>query len=531
LNARLAIVFLLAVLLPVALLAWVGAKVVRQSTAEEQRQLEEGLTETYRAELRQTRARLAETIAGIERELLNLLDQPLGDAGEIRDLGRNLRLARQIFVLDATSRFVHPPPQRDLRTDAERGFYSRLESIWQEGEPLFLGGDAYDSSTQSKPQWFSWFWGDGVNFILWRPDPDRARIVGVEVDRMAMLADLVGSLPDSGGNDGSLRQLVDTSGRVIYQWGNAALDGETEAGVELPLAAPLGMWRLRHLADPALAITAGQLGRRASAGIVTALATGAVLVLVLAAYLFQVYRRQMRDAERRVSFVNQVSHELKTPLTNIRMYAELAGERAANLGDESAPLQRHLGIVVDESHRLGRLINNVLAFAKESRGEIHLRKAPAVADDVIGTTLELFRPALEKKGFSVEFTPGAPDIVSLDTDALEQILANLFGNVEKYAAAGKWLGIRSSAAHGITTIAVKDLGPGIPRNQRERVFGAFARLGDHLTEGVSGTGIGLTISRQLARLHGGDLTLEEASGGPGCCFHLSLATPAPETVP
>jgi signal transduction histidine kinase len=117
--------------------------------------------------------------------------------------------------------------------------------------------------------------------------------------------------------------------------------------------------------------------------------------------------------------------------------------------------------------------------------------------------------------------------VHLDPDVLGQILANLLGNVEKYAAAGGRVDLASTQAGDRTTLRVSDRGPGVPSGDRERIFEPFIRLGDGPSEGASGTGIGLTISRELARLHGGDLSLEPSAAG--AVFRLELATgPATE---
>ncbi|MFO1351841.1 MAG: HAMP domain-containing sensor histidine kinase [Gammaproteobacteria bacterium] len=142
----------------------------------------------------------------------------------------------------------------------------------------------------------------------------------------------------------------------------------------------------------------------------------------------------------------------------------------------------------------------------------------------MGATLEAFRPALEGKSVAIDFRAGAGADVSLDADALEQILNNLFSNVEKYAAAGGRLEVATWQEGDFSHIVVRDHGPGIPKRERERIFQPFYRIGAKLNEGVTGTGIGLTIARELARLHGGDLTL--VAGGKGACFQVTLHTSA-----
>jgi len=222
-----------------------------------------------------------------------------------------------------------------------------------------------------------------------------------------------------------------------------------------------------------------------------------------------------------VTFVNQVSHELKTPLTSIRMYAELL-DREVDEGDEAT--RRHLGIIVSESQRLSRLIGNILTFARSRRGRLRLHPGPGVVDDLIGTVLERFRPAMEGKGVRTGFDGNAKGDVLFDGDAVEQILGNLFSNVEKYAASGGVMEVASRQADGRTVISVSDRGPGVPEKERDRIFKPFYRLSDRLSDGVTGTGIGLSISRDLARRHGGDLVL--APRPAGACFRVTLETPA-----
>ena len=124
----------------------------------------------------------------------------------------------------------------------------------------------------------------------------------------------------------------------------------------------------------------------------------------------------------------------------------------------------------------------------------------------------------------ITFDRGAKQSVRIDADTLEQILGNLLSNVEKYAPCGKQLKITSSQEGDLTIITVADSGPGIPKNQREKIFKPFHRLSSKNSDGVSGTGIGLTIARDLARKHGGDLTLSECRSSTGCTFTIRLKT-------
>jgi signal transduction histidine kinase len=108
---------------------------------------------------------------------------------------------------------------------------------------------------------------------------------------------------------------------------------------------------------------------------------------------------------------------------------------------------------------------------------------------------------------------GAGEGVLLDCDALAQIAGNLISNVEKYAAAGSWIGCDSSTAKGTLIVRIVDKGPGIPKDARSRIFAPFERVSSRVNEGASGTGLGLAIARDLAVRMGGTLTLVPSETG------------------
>jgi len=123
----------------------------------------------------------------------------------------------------------------------------------------------------------------------------------------------------------------------------------------------------------------------------------------------------------------------------------------------------------------------------------------------------------------IDLRANAAAPVLVDSDALTQIIENLLSNVEKYAATGGVVTITTRQAGGCTTLAVADRGPGIPAKARERVFEPFERLGDQVTEAAQGTGIGLAVVRELARLHGGQALVRDAA--VGATFEVTLHTP------
>jgi signal transduction histidine kinase len=312
-----------------------------------------------------------------------------------------------------------------------------------------------------------------------------------------------------------LLTLLDAKGEALYQWGDYQPQPQEQPLVGISLRAPLSPWRLTYFRS-GLAATA-ELGSSVLFNLIAALIVFAIALGLMAIYFYRESSRELRDASQRVSFVNHVSHELKTPLTNIRMYAELLQE---SLDDADEKTSRHLDVVVSESVRLSRLINNVLTFGRQQRKSLKLRMNEEVVDRIITAVIESFSPSLKARGVDVEFQAGAPDRVHVDPDALGQIIGNLLGNVEKYAPDSGEVRVESQQDGDTTTITVSDNGPGIPQAERENIFKPFVRLSSRVTDGVAGTGIGLSIARELARLHGGDLEL--VSSGPGAVFRVTI---------
>jgi signal transduction histidine kinase len=237
------------------------------------------------------------------------------------------------------------------------------------------------------------------------------------------------------------------------------------------------------------------------------LATLVVFVVVGGTLLMREARREAFDAARKTTFVSNVSHELKTPLTTIRMYAELLGEgRVRDPGKQ----RNYLSTIIGESQRLTRLVNNVLDFSRLEQGHKKYSSDNLALADVVEGVIAAQRPRLEEAGFACELQL-APDTeiqVRADRDALEQVLLNLLDNALKYAAEGRWLGVRLSHNDEQAILTVSDHGAGVPPQHRERIFEMFHRVDDAITAKQPGTGLGLSIARRLLRDQGGDLRYE-----------------------
>jgi signal transduction histidine kinase len=271
-----------------------------------------------------------------------------------------------------------------------------------------------------------------------------------------------------------------------------------------------------YLADP----QAVQDRARTTALAVLAL-VGILLVAILfgSAWVLRAVRSELIDAQHKTTFVANVSHELKTPLTSIRLFAELLKEGRQT---DPAKQQKYLGIIVSEVERLTRLINNVLDFSRaRKRGRSYDRRSVDLAA-LCREIVETQRVRLEHNGFSLHLSaPEVPVMVKADAEALKQALLNVLTNAEKYSGDEKWIALAVAAGETTATITVDDHGIGIAPHLREAVFREFYRVDDSLTTRVQGSGLGLTITRQILRDHGGDIV---CSGAPprGARFTLTL---------
>jgi len=253
--------------------------------------------------------------------------------------------------------------------------------------------------------------------------------------------------------------------------------------------------------------------------------TAGTLALVLCGgflALDRLGRREIDLARQRQDFVSAVSHELKTPLTSIRMYAEML---RAGWADEDRRAT-YYDFICAESERLTRLIENVLALARLTRSEVRLD--PKVA--TVAELLDGIRPKLasltDRGGFELVVDLGdcGATAVRVDADYLTQILLNLVDNAVKFAKDAPRKEVRITAAERsgprALEISVRDYGPGVPKDQRKKIFELFYRSGNELTREALGTGIGLALVRELTLAMGGRVDLADAR--PGAEFRVAF---------
>jgi signal transduction histidine kinase len=243
---------------------------------------------------------------------------------------------------------------------------------------------------------------------------------------------------------------------------------------------------------------------------------------LLSAYLlWRDVKREIRLAEMRSNFVSAVSHELKTPLAAIRMFADTL--RMGRPSKEEAKTE-YLDTIVNESERLTRLLNNVLDFSKIERGAKTYRREPHCLAEILRSSVRAMQYPAEQHNFRihVHLEEGIPP-VPVDRDAIEQAVLNLLANAMKYSGESRNIDLRLKSADGQAVIEVADRGIGIEPEERERIFQQFYRIQTAENQQLPGTGLGLTLVRHIVEGHGGVVTLDSAAGeGSTFAVHLPL---------
>jgi signal transduction histidine kinase len=231
----------------------------------------------------------------------------------------------------------------------------------------------------------------------------------------------------------------------------------------------------------------------------------------------------MSLSERRAAFVSAVTHELRTPLTTFRMYAEMLAE--GMVADEESR-RRYLGTLHVEADRLTHLVENVLAYARLERGGTGGRIAPVTVSAMLHEGCDRLAGRAEQAGLQLLTNTDENTLATkalADVSAVEQILFNLVDNACKYAATApdRVLHLEAEADARHVRLRVRDHGQGVSASQRNRLFQPFLKSADDAARSAPGVGLGLALSRRLARQMGGDLAYQ-ANGDTGASFVLTL---------
>jgi signal transduction histidine kinase len=228
---------------------------------------------------------------------------------------------------------------------------------------------------------------------------------------------------------------------------------------------------------------------------------------------------RLREIDRRkTEVISIVSHDLRTPLTSIIGFSDTLLNKDFNFSE--ADRNRYIGIIKNEAYRLARLISDFLVVTKIEEGVFRLVKAPADLGALLAeavSTLNLSPKSLKLKLLLPEHTVTA----AADADKLLQVVHNLTGNAIKYSPAGGTLTVSLAEKEGAVRVAVADNGPGIPDDEKARVFEKFYRRDDAVARKMPGSGLGLAIAKAIVELHGGRIAVRDAEGG-GSEFYFEL---------
>jgi signal transduction histidine kinase len=377
-----------------------------------------------------------------------------------------------------------------------------------DGQTIFSG--AKEKQYIKLSGWIQWFSENNLYILGWVQKFKNGPVYGVELELMTLLSRLVVDFPELS-EKGVALVLMDGNGNFMHQSGKWAADPEDRPVDVISISSLLPHWRIAvFVDDKGFGTTRGFL-------YVTAILLGVFIVAIISGGLLltRLTLQNMKDASQKTSFVSSVSHELKTPLTSIRMYAELLLSR--RIKDENK-IQTYLSVIVNESGRLTRLINNVLDFGKLEQGKKTYQVSNFELDQFLLQTIKAHSIRIENQDLEIiTQVEQGKYLVKTDKDAIEQVVLNLLDNALKYAGKGKFIKFILKKEDFYILLKICDDGPGIPNTHQELIFEKFHRVDNSLTSKQPGSGLGLSIARQILRDLKGDLFFEPVPGN-GSCF-------------
>ena len=239
-----------------------------------------------------------------------------------------------------------------------------------------------------------------------------------------------------------------------------------------------------------------------------------------AVVLIEDVTQQHHAEQSRASFVARATHELRTPLTNIRLYADQAVELA---DDDPAERSRALNVINQESRRLERLVGDMLNSAEIESGSMSLRDDDVRLDALVKDLQEDYLAQAKQREIELVFDlPPKMPVLHADREKLALAMHNLVGNALKYTDKGGTVRVScETTEQGEFRFVVADTGFGISPEDQPHLFDAYFRSGDERVRHVTGTGIGLSLARDVVRLHGGDISVESALN-EGSTFSLKI---------
>jgi two-component system phosphate regulon sensor histidine kinase PhoR len=244
------------------------------------------------------------------------------------------------------------------------------------------------------------------------------------------------------------------------------------------------------------------------------------VALLVGTVLLVVSLKRTNDlSQLQLDFLSKVSHEFKTPLTSIRMFAETLSEQPLLRPDQR---ERCLTMLRQETDRLHTMIQRLLDFGRMEAGKMTYHRRPESVQQVVETAVSAFEPMLLRQHvrFTTEVAQDLPP-VAIDSEMMAQALLNLLQNAAKYGGEPKNIHLVCARENGHVALSVRDNGPGIPRREHRRIFERFYRIDDRLSRAQEGSGLGLAIVRHVVQAHGGQVRVRNRPEG-GAEFSILL---------
>jgi two-component system, OmpR family, phosphate regulon sensor histidine kinase PhoR len=323
-------------------------------------------------------------------------------------------------------------------------------------------------------------------------------------DTEAIVTDLLVPVLNNVGTE-RVANVVDDRNRVLV---GGLIDGADEFIVARRFPSTLYRWRLQIAPTSAAMFSARAQAKaqRLSQVLLTPLALGVIVLGLVVLYLSVVRERRLNRLKS--EFVANVSHELKTPLSLIRMFGELL---LMGKVDDPDKARRYHEIILRETERLSTLVDNVLNLARIERGKSAYSFQPGHVEDAVERAVEVYQYRIDKAGVSLDYKveDGLPR-VRLDEAAITLAVVNLIDNAVKYAEGTDVIGVDVYRRNARVHLDIFDRGKGIPVGEAKRIFERFYRVDTEDTRRERGSGIGLNLVAQVVRDHGGTVTVESA---------------------
>ena len=462
----------------------------------------EDIAMTFKDEIvAQEQPEQAKKIAGVERQMAKSqfqMDEELQERIYEQATEEGLKAQSRVLLPSASGAVAReqPPPSIFISRDL------RLDEITKDRDQGLI----------------SRFVENRLSLLFWKRLADGG-LVGCVISDAGLREGLIGLIPDVY-TAVRILTLVDEQGQPLVAPEESEIRDYRRPFVSRELSAVLPLWEAAaYLTDPqAVTFRASRIARILWALIsilFVSILAGGVLVL-------RAVRAEVLLARQKTGFVANVSHELKTPLTSIRMFAEML--KTGRQQSEAKRLE-YLSLMVSESERLTRLINNVLDFSRMEQGRKHYAMERVNLAALCRELLENQRPRYEQNGFDlqlrIEPSRAATAWVEGDPESLKQSLLNLLSNAEKYSHEQKAIEVELQRDEAWVYIKVMDRGRGVPASQTKQIFEEFYRGDDSLSAKVRGSGLGLSITRRILRDHGGDVLYFPRDGG-GSIFRIQL---------